>query len=442
MTMLTVGIFLAIRACGESQLAAPAVSRGSAPAAGGSHFDVMFHVLLAMATVIVAGRAVGFVLYFFRQPPVVGEIVAGILLGPSLLGWIAPDAYQFLLPQQAAPFLRVIAQLGVILYMFLVGLEFNAGILRKQGSTTLTISQSCILVPFLLGAGLAIWLYPRYSTGAVSFTVFALFVGVAMAVTAFPVLARILGERKMSRTKTGSLALACAAVGDVTAWCLLAFVVGAAQAKLRDAAATAAWTAAYIAFMWLAVRPGTARLMRWVDANPAASPHVVAAVFIALLLSALATEIIGVHAIFGAFLLGVVIPHDSRLAEEFLQKLEDVVGVLLLPAFFAFTGMRTQIGLVQGWEDALFLFAIIAAATIGKWGGAAVAGRATGLSWREAGVVGVLMNTRGLMELIVLNVGLDMNVLSPTLFAMMVLMAIITTMATGPLLDWMRASVE
>jgi Kef-type K+ transport system membrane component KefB len=300
------------------------------------------------------------------------------------------------------------------------------------------IAHASIIVPFLLGATLALVLYPRLSSRDVPFTSFALFVGVAMSVTAFPVLARILTDRRMHKTDLGVLALGCAATADVTAWCLLAFVVGVAQAEVGRAFLVLGMTAAFLAFMLLVVRPAAARFLTRVD-EAALTPSVIALVFAALLLSALATELIGIHALFGAFLLGAVIPHDSAVAQAFTRKLEDLVTVLLLPAFFAFTGMRTEIGLVAGLEQWLVCGLILVVATIGKCGGTLVAARLTGLGWREAASLGVLMNTRGLMELIVLNIGLDLRVISPTLFAMMVLMALATTLATAPILHVLTA---
>jgi Kef-type K+ transport system membrane component KefB len=349
-----------------------------------------------------------------------------------LLGLISKDALEFLLPSTTAPYLGVVAQIGVILYMFLVGLELNAGLLRDRAHTTITVSHASIVVPFLLGAALALWLYPRLSSTDVPFTSFALFLGVAMSITAFPVLARILSDRGMTRTELGGMALTYAAINDATAWCLLAFVVGVLQAQVGGAVLVAVLTVAYIALMFLAVRPLMTWLARRFDEELPRS--VVTFLVIALLLSSLATEAIGIHAIFGAFLLGVVIPHDSAIARTFTHKLEDVVTVLLLPAFFAFTGMRTQIGLVSGVDNWLICGVIILVATVGKFGGTLVAARLTGLGWKNAAALGTLMNTRGLMELIVLNVGLDLGVISPTLFAMMVLMALATTMATTPIL--------
>jgi Kef-type K+ transport system membrane component KefB len=308
---------------------------------------------------------------------VIGEVVGGIVLGPSVLGQVWPEAAGFLLPPSVAPFLSVIAQLGIILYMFLVGLELNAGVLRERVHATFAISLASIVFPFVLGVALAWILYPRLSSSTVPFPSFALFVGVATSITAFPVLARILTDLRMQATPLGILAVGCAAVNDVAAWCLLAFVVGIAQAKLGRALVVLGLTAAYIAFLFLIVRPLAGRALSRSEKAEVTS-DAVAVVFAALLLSALATQAIGVHAIFGAFLLGAIIPHDSAIARTLTGNLQDLVTVLLLPAFFAYTGMRTQIGLVSCVEEWLICGLIILVATAGKFGGTLVSARLTG----------------------------------------------------------------
>lgn len=447
MLVATVAGFFLIRSFGEGlksagEIAVVAEEHVAAAAVGAvpvaHRNDTLLHVLLALVAMIVAGRGLGLCFRFLGQPPVIGEVVAGILLGPSLLGLIAPDFAAFLLPASVAPSLGVIAQLGVILYMFVVGLELDPAMLRSRGHATIAISHSSIVAPFILGSFLALFLYPRFAESHISFTVFALFLGAAMSVTAFPVLARILTDRGISRTPLGVIALTCAASDDVTAWCLLAFVVGVAQSQVSMSLLVLLWTAIYLSVMLLIIRP---LLHRWVSriGDRPITPGILAAVFVALLGSALLTEWIGVHAIFGGFVLGAIFPHDSRLASELTKKLEDTVTVLLLPAFFAFTGMRTQLGLVSGWENLLWCSLIIAVATLGKFGGTLVAARLTGLGWRESSSLGILMNTRGLMELIVLNIGLDLQIISPTIFAMMVIMAMVTTIATTPILQWINA---
>jgi len=322
------------------------------------------------------------------------------------------------------------------LYMFIVGLDLNTDLIRRQARVTVATSHASILAPFLLGTVVALYLYPRLATVNVPFTSFALFMGVAMSITAFPVLARILTDRRMARTQLGVVALSCAAADDVTAWCLLALVVGVTRSDVGGALMVMVCALVYIVLMFVAVRPLMSRMAaRW---DSEQLPRgAVTFVFVAVLVSALTTEAIGIHAIFGAFLLGVMIPHDSAVARAFTRKLEPVVTTLLLPAFFAFTGMRTQIGLVTGLDQWLMCALIIFVATLGKFGGAFVAARLTGMDWRNAAALGTLMNTRGLMELIVLNIGLDLGVISPLLFTMMVLMALVTTMATAPVLRWL-----
>jgi Kef-type K+ transport system membrane component KefB len=433
MILGALGAFLLIRSFGETLVPPPAgppeslVERAAAS-------NVFLHVLGALTAVIVTGSILGRGFAAVGQPRVIGEVVAGILLGPSLLG---AERSAFILPPSVAPVLGAIAQLGVLLYMFMVGLELNAAQVRRRAHATVAISHASILLPFVLGALLALVLYPRFSTHDASFTSFALFIGVAMSITAFPVLARILTDRGMTRTELGVVALSCAATDDVTAWCLLAFVVSVTKAEVGGGLVVAAGTVAYVGVMLGVVRPLVRRLAAgWQSeqAVRAALPMV----YVGLLVSALTTELIGIHAIFGAFLLGVLVPHDATIARAVPRQLEPVVTVLLLPAFFAFTGMRTQINLLATAGDWIVCGAIIVVATAGKVGGTLIAGRLTGLGWRDATALGVLMNTRGLMELIVLNVGRELGVITPTLFAMLVIMAIVTTLATAPLLEWLR----
>jgi Kef-type K+ transport system membrane component KefB len=435
MVLGAVAAFLAIRARGETldappPPASPVAEVGLAAGSG----DALLGLLVALAAVVVAGQLLGRLAVRLGQPPVIGEVVAGILLGPSLLG---PRLSELILPAASGPHLGVIAQLGVILYMFIVGLELDLASLGRRPHAAVTLAHASILVPFLLGALLALGLYPRLSSSDVPFTSFALFLGVAMSITAFPVLARILADRGLSRTELGVLALCSAAIADVSAWCLLAFVVGVAQAEIGAALSVAAGALAFIAVMLFVVGPLARSVVRRWGAAPLSRARF-ALVFLGLLLSALATEAIGIHAIFGAFLLGAVLPHDSAVARDFPRQLEHVTSIVLLPAFFAFTGMRTRIDLVSGVEAWLICGAIVLLATAGKFGGALIAARLCGLGWRAGAVLGALMNTRGLMEIVVLNVGLDLGILSPQLFAMLVLMALATTVATAPLLDLLQ----
>ena len=395
---------------------------------------MLVKVLLALTVIMITARVVGAIFARFNQPAVIGEVVGGILLGPSLLGRLSPELMAALLPADAAPFLNVIAQLGVILYMFLVGLELDLGVMTTRVSTTMVISQASIIVPFALGSLLATLLAGAMAPPGVPFSSFLLFFGVSMSITAFPVLARILGDRGLQRTEMGTLALTCAAINDAIAWCLLAFVVGVMQDTTSDAIWTVALTFLYIALMLTAGRAIVTAAVTRLDASSRIGERSLALVLVAVLLSAVATEFIGIHAIFGAFLLGAVIPHHSRVAAQVTDRLADLVRVMFLPAFFAYTGLRTEIGLVHTVEDWLLCALIVGVATAGKFGGTAIAAKAMGLTWRNSAALGILMNTRGLVELIVLNIGLDLGVITPRLFAMLVIMALVTTMMTSPIL--------
>jgi Kef-type K+ transport system membrane component KefB len=424
--------FFFIRSRGEGlvqQAGAVAV-----PIAKLAHSEVLLHVLLAMVVVIAAARAIGAVFRAIGQPAVIGEVIAGIMLGPSLLGRISPSAQSFVLPQEIAPHLGVVAQVGVLLFMFLVGLELDTSLLRKRSHATLAISHTSIVVPFLMGAALSLFLYPSLSPSGVSFTNFSLFLGLSLSITAFPVLARILSDRGIQRSQLGVVAIACAAIDDASAWCLLAVVVGIVRSAAANSLVTIALTAAYVAFMAFVVRPLAVKLVRRTELVERAGSSGTALVFVALLVSALVTEAIGIHALFGAFLLGAVIPHDSALSHDIRHRLEEFVVVVLLPAFFALTGMRTEMGLLSTTTDWLFAGLILLVACAGKFGGAMLSARFTGFGWRDASMLGALMNTRGLMELVVLNIGLDLGVITPRLFAMLVIMAVVTTLMTSPLL--------
>lgn len=432
MLLLAAGAFLVIREHGEG--VAQNAGAVAVPLAKVTHSDVLLHVLLALVIVIAAARLLGSVFRAIGQPAVIGEVIAGIMLGPSLLGRISPTAQAFVLPPEIAPHLGIVAQLGVLLFMFLIGLELDTTLLRKRSHATLTISHTSIVVPFLMGATLALWLYPSFSPAGVSFTNFSLFLGLSLSITAFPVLARILTDRGMQRSQLGVVSLACAAIDDASAWCLLAIVVGIVRSAAANSLVTIGLTAAYVLFMMLVVRPVAAKLVRRAELVDRAGAGTTALVFVALLVSALVTEAIGIHALFGAFLLGAVIPHDSALSKDIRHRLEEFVIVVLLPAFFALTGMRTQISLLSSPTDWLFTGLILLVACAGKFGGAMLSARFTGFGWRESAMLGALMNTRGLMELIVLNIGLDLGVISPRLFAMLVIMAVVTTLMTSPLL--------
>jgi Kef-type K+ transport system membrane component KefB len=395
-------------------------------------------VLIAqIGVVLIAARLVGTVFRRLRQPQVVGEMVAGILLGPSLLGWAAPGVFGTLFPPSSLGFLSSLSQIGLLLFMFLVGLALDTHALKTQGRTAVVTSYASIVAPFLLGALLAFYLYPRLSSDSVGFTGFTLFMGAAMSVTAFPVLARILTERDMVRTRVGSLTLACAAVDDVTAWYILAGIVALVRSTEEQFPLwlTLVGSAVYVGAMFLVVRRALERLETSFRTRGELTHDMIALVVLLVLGSAWTTEWLGIHALFGAFLAGTIMPRNPDLMHELAKRFESVTVVLFLPLFFAFTGLRTAIGLVSGVRMWFYCALIILVAVAGKLGGSMLAARATGLPWREAAAIGILMNTRGLMELVILNIGLDIGVISPTLFSMMVVMALVTTFATTPLLE-------
>lgn len=394
-------------------------------------------LLVQIAVVVIAARVVGLLFRRIRQPQVMGEMMAGILLGPSLLGAVAPGLSARLFPAASLGFLSSISQVGLLVFMFLVGLELNPRLLRGRGHTAVVTSHASIVVPFFLGALVSLRLYPRLADASVTFTGFALFMGAAMSVTAFPVLARILAERGLMRTRVGTVAIACAAVDDVTAWCILAIVVAIVRATGHALPpwVTAGGSAVYVVAMIFVVRRALALLERRYEKNGRVTQDMLGVILLVALMSAWATEALGVHALFGAFLAGAVMPKGEGFVHALTGKLEDVTVVLLLPLFFAFTGLRTRIGLVEGAEMWGYCGLIVLVAVAGKFGGSALAARLTGMSGREAAAIGALMNTRGLMELVILNIGLDIGVISPAVFAMMVLMALATTFMTSPLLE-------
>lgn len=427
------GAFALIRAHGESL--AVGEPNGVREVASGSQGSLI-HLLLALALVIAVARIAGTAFErWLRQPAVIGETVAGILLGPSVLGAIAPGVQAFALPASIVPNLTALANIGVILFMFLIGLELDLKALAGKSRAMVMISHASIVVPFLLGGVMSLWLFARYTDANVEFTSFALFCGLSLSVTAFPVLVRILASRDLQSTALGNIALVCAAVDDVTAWCLLAIVASLAQSKLESAVWTLALALVYVAGMLWVIRPRATRWVARLEAGGGAGGGAFAAVLCAVFLSALATEAIGIHALFGAFSCGAILPHQGKLAECLRHRLEQAVVIVFLPLFFVCSGLKTQVGLVGSLTDWVACLAIVAIATLGKFGGTYIAARCTGLPHVQALVLGTLMNTRGLMELIVLNIGLDMGLLSPKLFAMLVIMALATTALTGPLLN-------
>jgi Kef-type K+ transport system membrane component KefB len=437
------GIFLALEQGKRLETArAAGIPAAAAPGPGmlAAAVDNLRHplplLLLQLITIVLTARLMGALFRRFGQPPVIGEIVAGIVLGPSLLGAVAPGVFGFLFAPSSTGLLKLFAEIGVLLFLFAVGLELDVDRLRHRAQTAVLVSHASIVVPYFLGVVLSLLLYQELAPAGVTFVSFALFMGIAMSITAFPVLVRILRERGLSGTFLGNTAITCAAVDDVTAWCLLAMVVAIAGARgFWAAGATMVLVLVFILAMLWGIGPLFRRLLAGHADREEPGKTAVAAVLVVLLASALATEMIGIHALFGAFLAGVVMPRQRRFRIYLAERLEEFSSVFLLPLFFAFTGLRTKIGLLDDARSWLLCGLIILVATAGKLGGSMLAARVTGVSWGNSFALGALMNSRGLMELIALNVGYELGILSPRIFTMMVIMAIVTTFATSPLLS-------
>jgi Kef-type K+ transport system membrane component KefB len=391
--------------------------------------------LLQLLVILVITRVAGWLLRKCGQPAVIGEIGAGIILGPSLCGSLFPGFSTFLFPKESLGTLSIVSEIGLVMFMFIIGIELDAAVVRKKAKQSLIISFVSIALPFIMGSALSYYLYARYATPGADFTGFALFMGIAMSITAFPVLARILRERGLDRSRLGILALTCAAADDVAAWCLLAAITAIIKAGgMAGVGLTLVFCVAYVAGMLLLIKPLIRRMIRDVDADSGMPRHLIPALLGGMLASAWIAQVIGIHSLFGAFLFGLIIPVDWPYRKAFIARMEDVAGVLLLPVFFVITGLRTQIGALQGAEDWLICGLIILVAVVGKLGGATLAARSTGERWRDAFALGALMNTRGLMQLIVLNIGYDLGILTPAIFTMMIIMALVTTAMTGPAL--------
>lgn len=430
----TTGIYLALVVV-PVLIAVAVLTRGESAAVNGvtkAAGHPLAQLLLAIAVVVAVCKLVGLLLQRIGQPPVIGEIAAGIMLGPSVLGALWPAGAAAVLPPAVVPQLNVIAQLGVVLFLMLAGLEVNVSLLRGRGRLAVLVSHVSIAFPFMLGVGLAVLAYSRFAPEGTGFLAFALFFGISMSVTALPVLVRILQDTGLFRTDVGVVALTCALIDDVTAWSLLALTVALVTASsLGSVVLTVVLTIAFAAFLSLVVRPLLAKLVKSVSA-PTLSRIAPLAV-VATLLSAMTTEWIGVHAMFGAFIFGLIIPRDNPVSDWLHEKAGGLTTALMLPMFFAYSGLRTNIGLLNDVSSWLWCGAIVLVAIVGKLAGSAVAARAAGENWNRSLQIGTLMNCRGLTELIVLNVGLDLGVLSPTLFTMLVIMALISTAMAAPM---------
>jgi Kef-type K+ transport system membrane component KefB len=396
-------------------------------------------LLLQIIAIIILARLFAAVFRKIHQPPVMGEMLAGIVLGPSVLGLLSPRTMALLFPPASLTILSLLSQVGVVLFMFVVGMELDLVYLRRKASAAIMISHASIVVPFLLGAALALFVYTPLAPAKTSFTAFALFMGIAMSITAFPVLARILGDRGLTQTSVGSTAIACAAVDDVTAWCILAFVIAIVKSSgVTTSIITILLILLFIGVMLFLVKPRIATLMRERVENQKRSKGLLAGTVAFALACAWFTEILGIHALFGAFLAGVVMPTATGVRSFLSDKLEAFTSAALLPLFFAFTGLRTEIRLLNDWAGWLMCLGIIVVAVVGKLGGSMLMARWTKMSWRDSLAIGVLMNTRGLIELVILNIGYDLGILSARIFVMMVIMALVTTFMTTPLLSILK----
>lgn len=393
-------------------------------------------LLAQVITIIFVARLFGWICKKIGQPSVIGEIIAGIALGPSLAGLYFPEFSAALFPPQSLGNLQFLSQIGLILFMFIVGMELDLKVLKNQAHEAVVISHASIIAPFAMGMGLAYFMYTSFAPQGVQYASFALFMGIAMSVTAFPVLARIVQERGIHKTRLGTLVITCAAADDITAWCILAAVIAIVKAgSFVSALYVIALSVLYVLLMIKVIRPFLKRVGDLHSSRENLSKPIVAIFFLTLVISAYATEVIGIHALFGAFMAGAIMPDNVKFRNIFIEKVEDVSLVLLLPLFFVFTGLRTEIGLLNDVYLWKITGLIILVAVTGKFIGSAVAAKFVGESWKDSLTIGALMNTRGLMELVVLNIGYDLGVLSPEIFAMLVIMALVTTFMTGPSLD-------
>jgi Kef-type K+ transport system membrane component KefB len=394
-------------------------------------------ILLAqIITIIVVARLFSWICKKIGQPTVVGEIIAGIVLGPSLISMHFPQFSHALFPTESLSNLQILSQVGLILFMFMIGMELDLKALKNRAHEAVVVSHASIILPFALGMGLAYFIYQSFAPLGVKFSSFGLFLGIAMSITAFPVLARIIQERGIHKTRLGAIVITCAAVDDITAWCLLAVVIAIVKAgSFVSSLYTIFLALAYILLMIKVIRPFLRRVGDIYTTKENLSKSVVAIFFLILLFSAYATEVIGIHALFGAFMAGVIMPDNAKFRNLFIEKIEDIALVLLLPLYFVYTGLRTQIGLIDDpylWQ---LTGIIILVAISGKFIGSALAAKFVGQNWKDSLTIGILMNTRGLVELVVLNIGYDLGVLNPQIFTMMVIMALVTTFMTTPILS-------
>ena len=396
-------------------------------------------LLLQIIVILITCRLFGWLFAKMQQPTVIGEIVAGIVLGPSVLGHLLPSVSAFLFPFDSLQNINMLSQFGLILFMFAIGMELNITEVRQKLKETILISHTSTIFPFFLGMVTAYFLYNKYAYESTPFLSFALFVSIALSITAFPVLARIIQEKGLTKTHLGTISLASAANGDITAWCLLAVVVAIAQAgSMLSAIYNIGFSFIYLLLMFTVIRPFLRMIGHIYHNKEVVDKGLVAFMFLLLIVSSYLTEILGLHALFGAFVAGVVMPDNIKFRKIMTEKVEDVSLALFLPLFFVSTGLRTEIGLLNSPELWYMCGIFILVAIIGKFGGSLVAARFVGETWKDSLYIGALMNTRGLMELVVLTIGYDMKILTPPIFVMLVLMTLVTTFMTTPLISFIQ----
>lgn len=393
-------------------------------------------LLFQIITIVLVARIFGWIFRKIGQPSVIGEIIAGIVLGPSLFGMYFPDMKEALFPVASLGNLQLLSQIGLILFMFVIGMELDLKVLKNKANEAVVISHASIVIPFALGIGLSYYIYHQFAPPGIEFLSFSLFMGIAMSITAFPVLARIVQERGIHKTRLGTIVITCAAADDITAWCILAVVIAIVKAgSFVSSLYVIGLAFVYVLTMLFVVKPFLKRVGDLYAKKSNIKKSVVAIFLLTLIVSSYLSEIIGIHALFGAFLMGAIMPDIAKFRNVFIDKVEDVSVILLLPLFFVFTGLRTEIGLINDAYLWKVTGCIIAVAVVGKFIGSALAAKFVGQNWRDSLTIGALMNTRGLMELVVLNIGYELGVLSPKVFTMMVIMALVTTFMTGPALD-------
>lgn len=397
--------------------------------------DPLMTLLMQIIIILLFCKIFSWIFNRIGQPGVLGEIIAGIILGPSVLGHYFPDAFNFIFSKDSLENVYLISQIGLILFMFVIGLEVDFKVLKNKFNETLVISHAGILVPFFLGIISSFYIYEKYASQQTSFLAFALFIGISMSITAFPVLARIVQERNLAKTQLGVLSIASAANDDVTAWCLLAIVIALTKSGTSTSAfITVGLTIVYILFMFLCVRPFFRKISQIHANNEILNKSLIGLIFLTLIISASITELIGIHALFGGFIAGVVMPSNLGFRHIMMNKVEDVTLAFFLPLFFAYTGLNTNLLLINSWSMVGICLLLILIAIAGKFGGCTIAAKLVGETWHDSLTIGMLMNTRGLMELVALNIGYEMGVLPKSIYAVLIIMALVTTFMTTPAL--------